>query len=116
MENFQLVSIIFIVIIGCYFYMYIKNETFANYLEAGPFNPLDNNTQLVDPLVCFPGTYWRNNSYQDICKPMTMARPMRIDVEGNAKRLPEPRYEIMCDPDERGNRNCQMVKIFDKYV
>jgi hypothetical protein len=115
MENCNLVLVIFIIIIGCYVYMYIKNETFVNYLETGPFQPLASDG-LVDPLVCFPGTYWRNNSYQDICKPMTMARPMRMDVEGNAKRIPEARYEIMCNPDDKGNRNCQMVKIFDKYV
>jgi hypothetical protein len=23
---------------------------------------------------------------------------------------------MVCNPDERGNRNCQMVKVYNKYV
>jgi len=112
MKNFEVVLIIFIIVFVCYGYMYYKNEQFVNY---GPFNPIEEQG-LVDPLVCYPGTYWRNKSYQDICRPMTLKRPMRMDVEGKPFRLPEPRYEMICNPDERGNRNCQMVKVYKHYA
>ena len=114
MKNFQLVLIIFCVIIVCYFYMYQKNEKFSN-PEYGPFLPVEPHG-LIDPLVCYPGTYWRNNSYQDICKPMAIKRPLRMDVEGKPTRIAEPRYEMICNPDERGNRNCQMVKVYNRFV
>ncbi len=113
MKNFEIVLIIFVIIIACYVYMYRKNEQFINY---GPFNPIQPQGDLIDPLVCYPGTYWRNKSYQDICRPMTLKRPMRMDVEANPVRLAEPRYEMVCNPDQRGNRNCQMVKIYKHYA
>jgi hypothetical protein len=113
MKNFEVVLIIFIIIIACNLYMYRKNEQFINF---GPFQAVKPEQDLIDPLVCYPGTYWRNKSYQDICRPMTQKRPMRMDVEGNPVRVAEARYEMVCNPDERGNRNCQMVKIYNHYV
>ena len=113
MKNFEVVLIIFIIIIACNVYMYRKNEQFINF---GPFQAVKPDQDLIDPLVCYPGTYWRNKSYQDICRPMTQKRPMRMDVEGNPVRVAEARYEMVCNPDERGNRNCQMVKVYNRYV
>ena len=113
MKNFEVVLIIFIIIITCNVYMYRKNEQFINF---GPFQAVKPEQDLIDPLVCYPGTYWRNKSYQDICRPMTQKRPMRMDVEGNPVRVAEARYEMVCNPDERGNRNCQMVKVYNRYV
>jgi hypothetical protein len=112
MKNFEIVLILFLFILALYVYMYYKNEQFINF---GPFKPVPESQELIDPLVCYPGTYWRNKSYQDICRPMSIKRPMRMDVEGKPSRLAEPRYEMVCNPDERGNRNCQMVKVYNRY-
>jgi hypothetical protein len=112
MENFHIVLIIFIIIIVCNIYMYMSNEGFTNCSSNSGMPQM----VMVDSLACFPGTYWRNKSYQDMCAPVSMRRPMRMDVEGKPARLPEPRYEMVCNPDERGNRNCQMVKVYNKYV
>jgi hypothetical protein len=47
---------------------------------------------------------------------MAIKRPLRMDVEGKPTRIAEPRYEMICNPDERGNRNCQMVKVYNRFV
>jgi hypothetical protein len=47
---------------------------------------------------------------------MNKKRPQRMSVEGEKTRLSEPRYKLVCNPDERGNRNCQMVKVYNHYV
>ena len=111
MENFHIVLMIFGIIIVCNIFMYMSNEGFVN---------CNTNTMpkmaMIDSLACFPGTYWRNKSYQDMCSPVTMYRPMRMDVEGKPYRLPEARYEMVCNPDQRGNRNCQMVKVYNRFV
>ena len=125
MKNFQIVLIIFLIIILCYSIAYFSNEKFENQnqnqtenqtqkLNFGPFKSIPE-TRMTDPYVCFPGTYWRNKSYKDICLPMKNKRPQRMSVEGENTRPSEPRYELVCSPDERGNRNCQMVKIYNTY-
>ncbi len=117
MKNFEIVAILFLIVLIASTFMYYKNETFTSEYSYryGPFEPVDE-TRLVDPLVCYPGTYWRNKSYKNICKRVTMERPMRLTTEGKSNRIPEPRYEMVCNPDQRGNRNCQMVKVYDQYV
>ncbi len=116
MKNFQIVLVIFIIIIICYLMAYFSNEKFENQgLNYGPFQSIEE-TKMNDPYVCFPGTYWRNKTYKDICLPMNKKRPQRMSVEREKTRPSEPRYKLICSPDERGNRNCQMVKVYNHYV
>ena len=118
MKNFQIVLIIFMIIIICYSMAYFSNEKFENQnqtLNYGPFQSIPE-TRMTDPYVCFPGTYWRNKSYKDICLPMKNKRPQRMSVEREHTRPVEPRYELVCSPDEKGNRNCQMVKVYNYFA
>jgi hypothetical protein len=110
------VLVVIFVIVEYYYFMKLKKEKFSNYLGYGPFKPIENeNTRLVDPLVCYPGTYWRTGTYNDVCLPMNKRRKMRMSVEGERIRAPEPRYEMICSPDKHLNRNCQFVKVYNRY-
>ncbi len=110
---FVVLFIIFL-IVEYYYFTQLKKENFSTSLGYGPFNPIEN-TRLVDPLVCYPGTYWRTGTYNDVCLPMKQKRPLRMSVEGEPRRVPEPKYRMVCSPDEHLNRNCQMVKVYDQY-
>jgi hypothetical protein len=125
----SIAEIIFgIIIIAIIVYLYlivqknqktVKSEGFCSgayrRLRAGPFQPVPVTSNLVDPLVCYPGTYWRNGTYQDSCYKMSQLRPSRMDVEGNAVREPEKKYKMVCSVDDHLNRNCQMLKVYDRY-
>ena len=97
---------------------YFSNEKFENQNQTLNYGPLQSipETRMTDPYVCFPGTYWRNKSYKDICLPMKNKRPQRMSVEREHTRPVEPRYELVCSPDEKGNRNCQMVKVYNYFA
>jgi hypothetical protein len=110
------VILIIFLVIEYYYFSMLKKEHFTNTnnIRYGPFQPIAN-TRLVDPLVCYPGTYWRNGTYSDTCSTMNQKRPMRMSVEGEPRRIPNMKYEMVCSPDEHLNRNCQFVKVYDKY-
>lgn len=112
MNNQQIIFIIFLIAISYYYLMTRQNES---YLSYGPFTAI-NETPLVDPYACYPGTYWRSNTYNDICMKKTNAIKMRMSVDGKPFREPEAKYKMVCSPDEHLNRNCQFVKVYEKYV
>jgi hypothetical protein len=108
------ILIVIFVLVEYYYFSQLRKEPFSNYLGYGPFTPIQD-TRLVDPLVCYPGTYWRNGTYYDTCKQMSKGRPMRMSVEGETRRAPEAKYEMVCSPDEHLNRNCQFVKVYNRF-
>ena len=115
MDTNTVLFIIVLIFLGYYYLVNQSVESFSGYnVGYGPFKPIEE-TRSVDPLVCFPGTYWRNGTYYDLCKKMSAGRPMRMDVEGNSYRAPEAKYEMVCSVDDHLNRNCQFVKIYNKF-
>jgi hypothetical protein len=112
MNNSQIVFVLFLILISYYYLMTRQNEGYTG-IGYGPFKPIDD-TPLVDPLVCYPGTYWRNGTYYDSCKKM-LSPKMRMGVDGKPFREPEAKYKMVCSPDEHLNRNCQFVKVYDKF-
>lgn len=90
-----------------------SNNTICNYLKTT--KKVYSKSALVDPLACYRGTYWRNKSYDNVCLPLTCDKPKRLTTDGKRIRLPEARYEIVCNPDQHLNRNCKMVKVYRKF-
>jgi hypothetical protein len=111
MDNTQIIFVLFLIAISYYYLMTRKNE---GYLTYGPFKPI-NETPMVDPLVCYPGTYWRNKTYKDLCRPMNKKRQSRMAVDGKPFREPEVKYKMVCFPDKHLNRNCKFVKVYNNY-
>ena len=115
MDSCKLVFyILLIIILGVYLLINQKNEKFNN-LNYGPFQTLNSNSRLIDPMVCYRGTYWRNKSYDDICIPINKNRPQRMSVEGEPRREPQVKYQMVCNPDKHLNRNCQLVKVYNTF-
>lgn len=111
----QTINLLLITFIVTIFFIYLNfNKTQERFLNK-PMSVSGKHSDLVDPLACYPGTYWRNKTFKDLCVPMERKRPLRLDVEGKPIRNPEPRYEIVCDPDQHLNRNCRLVKVYDQY-
>ena len=116
MNTTKVLFLIALVFLGYYHLITAQIEPFNNNNNNmyGPFTPIDE-TRSVDPLVCYPGTYWRNGTYNDICQKMNKKRPLRMTSSGEKLRAPEPRYEMVCSVDDHLNRNCQFVKVYDQY-
>ena len=112
MNNQQILFVLFLIAISYYYLTTRQNE---GYLSFGPFTPIAE-TPLVDPLVCYPGTYWRNGTYNDMCMKKSKTMKMRMSVDGKPYREPEAKYKMVCFPDQHLNRNCQFVKVYEKYV
>jgi hypothetical protein len=67
---------------------------------------------LVDPNVCYPGTYWRHNTYKSACQPTTTSNPPKITTDGCiGARTPDSRYRLVCTVDEHLTRDCRLVKV-----
>jgi hypothetical protein len=113
MNSTKVLFLIVLVFIGYYYLITLKTEPFSGY-SYGPFKPIEE-TRSVDPLVCYPGTYWRNSTYNDICKQMSDKRPLRMTSSGEKIRAPEVRYEMVCSVDDHLTRNCQFVKVYNEY-
>jgi hypothetical protein len=110
MNTTKVLFLIVLVFLGYYHLITLRTEPFT----YGPFTPIEA-TRSVDPLVCYPGTYWRNGTYNDICKPMNNKRPLRMTSSGEKLRAPEAKYELVCSVDEHLKRNCQFVKVYNQY-
>ena len=71
---------------------------------------------LVDPNVCYPGTYWRQNTYKNICNPVTTSRPQKVTTDGYiSARTPDSRYRLVCTVDEHLTRDCRLIKVSDEH-
>ena len=117
MDSCKIVFYILLTVLGVYLIINQQNEKFNN-LNYGSFEPLNLNSRLVDPMVCHRGTYWRNKSYDDICKPINKNRPQRMSVEGEKRREPQLKYQMVCNNNNNNSRNnssCKLVKVYNKY-
>ena len=110
MDSCKIVFYILLTVLGVYLIINQQNEKFNN-LNYGPFEPLNLNSRLVDPMVCHRGTYWRNKSYDNICKPINKNRPQRMSVEGEKRREPQLKYQMVCNSDN----SCKLIKVYNKY-
>ena len=116
MDSCKIVFYILLTVLGVYLIINQQNEKFNN-LNYGPFEASNHNlnSRLVDPTVCHRGTYWRNKAYDAICKPINKNRPQRMSVEGEKRRDPQLKYQMVCHKNFNGNRDCKLVKVYNKY-
>jgi len=125
MDSCKIVFYILLTVLGVYLIINQQNEKFNNLnLNYGPFKPLNSNhnlnSRLVDPMACHRGTYWRNKAYDAICKPLNKNRPERMSVEGEKRREPQLKYQMVCNRNLNNNNNntdtnCKLVKVYNKY-
>lgn len=73
------------------------------------------NHSPVDQYSCYPGTYWRSKTYDSICQKSKEKHPERLTVEGEKFRTPDSRYQMVCTTNKHLQRNCRLVKVYDKY-
>jgi len=83
------------------------------YLNSGQKENFDGS--LVDQYACYPGTYWRSKTYQNMCAPTTKRNPQRLTVDNESTRTPDSRYQLVCKTNQHLQRDCRLVKVHDKF-
>jgi hypothetical protein len=95
-----------------YIYLNPKKEGFHQVL---PNNVIEQ-TELVDPNACYPGTYWRHNTYQKTCQSTNSSKPLKVTTDGNiGVRTPDSRYKLFCTVDSHLNRDCKLIKVSQNH-
>lgn len=103
--NYLDISLITLFFLLAYFYLnYEQKENFEN-----------NITNITDQYACYPGTYWRSNTYNKICESISKKHPQRMTTDGENFRTPDRRYQLVCKTNDHLQRDCRLVKINDKF-